>query len=520
VTVPAQVLDERAPWPWRWLEQGFDRAFGAALNPLRQLGALAFLAFWLLALSGVWLYAELDTSAGGAYASIQALSAAPWSPGGLMRSLHRYAADAFVVFTLLHLLREGLAGRWRHFRRFSWLTGCALLPLVAVSAVGGFWLNWDQLGQFSAIATAEWLDALPLLAQPLARNFLGNAAVSDRLFSLFVFVHLGVALLLVFALWFHIQRITRAAVFPPRSLALGTFATLLTLSLVMPVSGQGPADLAQVSATLSLDWIVLFVHPLMYATSAGFTWALAAGSFTALLVLPFLPAPVRAPVAVVDAANCNGCRRCFADCPYAAITMVPHPDGHPGRELARVDADLCAGCGICAGSCPSSTPFRSMTALATGIDMPQLPIDSLRAQLRAAVESAHTPRPLVAFGCARGADIDTITAPDVLAMPLICTGQLPPSFVEYALRAGAGGVLVASCRDGGCGFRLGARWTAERLSGAREPYLRPRVPRDRVLRVEADAGEEASLRAGLAAFRQRLPEPGACAGSIADSAGD
>ena len=224
--------------------------------------------------------------------------------------------------------------------------------------------------------------------QPLARNFLSNAAVSDRLFSLFVFVHLGVALLLVFALWFHIQRITRAAVFPPRALALGTLATLLALSLAVPVAGQGPADLAQVPAMLSLDWIVLFVHPLMYATSAGFTWALAAGSFTALLVLPFLPAPARAPVAVVDPANCNGCRRCFADCPYAAITMVPHPDGHPGRELARVDADLCAGCGICAGSCPSSTPFRSTTALVTGIDMPQLPIDALRAQVRGAVESA------------------------------------------------------------------------------------------------------------------------------------
>lgn len=208
---PSQAPGDGAPWPWRCLEQGFDRAFGAPLNPLRRLGALAFLAFWLLALSGVWLYAELDTSASGAYASIDRLSAAPWSPGGLMRSLHRYAADAFVVFTALHLLREGLARRWRHFRRFSWLTGCALLPLVAVSAVGGFWLNWDRLGQFSAIATAEWLDALPLLAGPLARNFLHNAAVSDRLFSLFVFVHLGVALLLVFALWFHIQRITRAS---------------------------------------------------------------------------------------------------------------------------------------------------------------------------------------------------------------------------------------------------------------------------------------------------------------------
>lgn len=501
----AQACGARGVVLWRWFEQRFDRICSPPLNPLRQPGSLAFLALWLLAMSGVWLYAVLDTSAAAAYESIARLSSAPRSPGGLMRSLHRYAAHAFVIFTVLHLLREAAHGRWRHFRRFSWLTGCALLPLMAVGAIGGFWLNWDRLGQFSAIATAEWLDALPLFAQPLARNFLGAAAVSDRLFSLFVFVHLGIALLLVFALWFHIQRITRAAVFPPRALAFSTLALLLAISLVMPVANQGPADLTRAPALLSMDWILLFVHPLMYATSAGFTWTLVLGAFCALLVLPFLPAPARPRVAVVDPANCNGCRRCFADCPYAAITMVPPPPGHPGRELAAVDADLCASCGICAGACPASTAFRSTADLVTGIDMPQLPIAALRTHLRRGLDAPRSPPPIIVFGCAHSADVSGLAAPDVLTLPLICTGQLPPSFIEYALRGGARGVLVASCRDGGCAFRLGARWTAERLAGAREPRLRSSVPRDRVLRVEADAGEEARLHAALAELRGRLP---------------
>ena len=104
------------------------------------------------------------------------------------------------------------------------------MPLLAfgyISAIGGFWLNWDQLGQFSAIATAELFDSLPFFASPLTRNFLSDAAVSDRLFSLFVFVHLGVPLLLLFGLWFHIQRISRAEVFPPRALAGALFGVLL-----------------------------------------------------------------------------------------------------------------------------------------------------------------------------------------------------------------------------------------------------------------------------------------------------
>jgi ferredoxin/coenzyme F420-reducing hydrogenase delta subunit len=492
---------------WQWIEQTYDKAFGAKDNPLRQLGTLAFLALWLLALTGIWLYIVLDTSVAGAHESIAAMSRSPWSPGGLVRSLHRYAADAFVLFTAAHLLRELLLGRWRHFRRFSWLTGTALLPLIAISAIGGFWLNWDRLGQFSAIATAEWVDALPLLANPFARNFIGAAAVNDRLFSLFVFVHLGVPLLLVYGLWFHIQRITRAAVFPPRVLGFGAVAMLLALCVLAPVASQGPADLTRVTAELSIDWLLLWVHPFMYASSAELTWALALGSFVALFVLPFLPTRVtREPVAVVDPQNCNGCERCFADCPYAAITMVPHPNQRIGRQLAVVDADLCASCGICAGACPSSTPFRRGDALATGIDMPQLPIDALRRQLRDGLAAMPAAQSIAVFSCRSGADACALQANDTLVLPLICTGQLPPSFVEYALRDGAAGVVVATCRDGGCEFRLGARWTAERLIGTREPHLRADVPTEQVLLVPADVGEEAVLAEAVAAMRDRLKQ--------------
>ena len=350
---------------WRQLEQIFDRAFGAPANPLRQLGALGFLAFWLLAASGIYLYAFLDTSAAGAYRSIVDLSEQqPWL-GGLLRSLHRYAADGFVVLLAAHLLREWLHGHYRGVRRYSWLTGLPPIALVFASAIGGFWLHWDQLGQYSAIATAEWLDALPLLAAPLARNFLAAGAVSDRLFSLFVFVHLGVPLLLLFALWFHIQRLTHAAVWPPRALSAGLLLTLMVLAVAAPVTSHAPADLATVPQALRLDWLLLFVHPLAEAVSPEAAWALVGGGLLTLFALPFLPQPARLPVAVVDAANCNGCRRCFADCPFAAITMAPHPNQKLGKQIAVVDADLCTSCGICAGACPSSILRRSFAGIWT-----------------------------------------------------------------------------------------------------------------------------------------------------------
>jgi len=493
---------------YQGIERAFDIPFGAALNPWRHLGALGFLCFWLIAVTGFYLFAVLDTSVEGVYDSVDWLTHEQWYLGGVIRSLHRYSADAFIVLALLHLSREFLLGRYAGFRRFSWLTGVPLLWFAYISGIGGFWLNWDQLGNFSAVASAEWLDWLPIFATPLTRNFLTVDAVSDRLFTLLVFVHIGVPLLLLFGLWFHVQRINHAEVFPPRALGLGTLAMLLALALALPVVSQGRADLAVVPGPLALDWFYLFIHPLMYASSPASVWTLVAAGTVLLLLLPFLPnSGSAAPIAIVDPDNCNGCRRCFDDCPYAAIAMVPHPhaaSGKLGQELARVIPDLCASCGICAGACPSSTPFRNAAALATGIDMPQLPVDGLRQALRDRLAALAGDSKIAVFGCDHGAAVATLGGPDVASISMICTGMLPPSFVEYALRQGAAGVLVTGCRESGCAFRLGNRWAEERLLGSREPHLRAGVSRERLCIAWADHGEEPELRDTLTEFRRRL----------------
>ena len=83
-----------------------------------------------------------------------------------------------VLVALLHLLREWLRGRYAHFRRFSWLTGVLALWLLLASGIGGFWLVWDSLAQYSLIATTEWFDALPFFDGTLIRNFIAVDAVN------------------------------------------------------------------------------------------------------------------------------------------------------------------------------------------------------------------------------------------------------------------------------------------------------------------------------------------------------
>jgi len=489
------------------IEAAFDAIFSAAHNPWRHLGALGFYFFWLIAATGLYLYAVLDTSVEHIGASINYYSREQWYLGGLLRSIHRYASDAFVVVMFLHLAREFFYGRYFGVRWYAWITGVPLIWLAYASGIGGYWLVWDQLAQFSIIASAEWLDWLPIVTDPMARNFLTPGAVNDRFFSLLMFLHIGIPLMLMLMLWVHIQRISRADVFPTRTLGLGVLAMLVVLSFLQPAVSHAPADLAIVPAAVDLDWLLLFVHPLMYATSPAALWGLA-GAFTLLLaVMPLLPHKKTQAVAVVTPEYCNGCRRCFEDCPYSAITMLPHPD-KPGHSLAQVDAALCVSCGICAGACPSSTPFRSADELVTGIDMPQQSIGAVRQALEVGLNALTGAPKIVVFGCDCAAALKGLQAADTAAISLLCIGLLPPSLVEYTLRSGADGVLITGCREGSCAYRSGNTWTAQRLAGEREPHLRTNVPPARLRVVWADAHDTAPLHSALATFRQDLQNLG------------
>ena len=277
-------------WLFLRVEALFNTAFGDRLNPLYQLGAITFFLFWVVAGSGLYLYAFFETGVADAYASVEALTQRQWFAGGLLRSLHRYASDAMVVTMLLHLLRHFAFDRFRGFRWFSWLSGVALVWGVYVSGINGYMLPWDRLAQFVITASFEWIDWLPGFGGALMRNVIHPSSISDRFFSLLAFMHIGVPLGVLLLMFIHVQRVPKARTSPPRTIMASLLLTLLVLALLRPAQSQGgAADLGVAVGSLQLDWFLLGLFPLFYAWPLAQVWALVAAGTALLAALPWLP---------------------------------------------------------------------------------------------------------------------------------------------------------------------------------------------------------------------------------------
>jgi len=287
-------LQRGMQWLFMGVEALFNAAFGDRLNPLYHLGAISFFLFWIVAISGLYLYIFFKTGVADAYASVQALTEGQWYAGGIMRSVHRYASDAMVLTMLVHMLRNFAFDRFRGFRWFSWMTGVMLIWLVYVSGVNGYMLAWDKLAQFVVVASFEWLDWLPIFNGALIRNFIYQSSVNDRFFSLLSFIHLGLPLLVLLLMWIHVQRVPKASTNPPPPIMCCLLLTLLALALFEPALSQGgAADFGTAPSKLAFDWFYLMVFPLLYIWPLGRVWLLLSAATAVFAALPWLPPKFR-----------------------------------------------------------------------------------------------------------------------------------------------------------------------------------------------------------------------------------
>lgn len=471
------------------LERGLPRE----LNPLAHLGTATNLLLVVATASGIALLPWYEPSSQLAWSSLADLG--PRSPGGLLRSLHRYSSDLVMLCALAHALRTLVGRKFADARWLAWVSGIGLLGLVWFIGWTGYWLVWDQRAQLVALDSLKALDALPVFGEPLQRLFALDATVPSLLFFVVFFLHMLLPLGIAGGLCFHLARLSRSRLLPDWRLGAWLGVALVVAVLLCPATNAEPARMALKPDRLGMDWWYLWPLAISGRLGGAGIWTAALLSAAVLVTVPWWLARRRPRAqfqATVNISRCFACTQCSQDCPFGAITMVPRTDGKPFPSQAQVDPDRCIGCGVCTGACDTQ-----------GIGLAWFDGQRVTRELEALVttEVARGANPALALVCAQSdGGWELLDAagwarrlPGYHVRPVPCSGWVEPKVLERVITKGAAAVLIVSCGSAEPYCREGDIWLPARLDGTREPAFRPnRADPRKIARVAFDP-----LRPGL-----------------------
>ena len=105
-------------------------------------------------------------------------------------------------------------------------------------------------------------------------------------------------------------------------------------------------------------------------------------------------------------------------------------DYKPHHKQSVVNADLCLSCGICAGACPSSSPFRHVDELTTGISIPGFHIKELLSLTENKLRQLDSDAPhIMLYGCDHGSTVERLDSDGVATISMPCSALVPPAFI-------------------------------------------------------------------------------------------
>ncbi len=450
-------------------ERPVGKAVGSPrLNPLYHTGTITVYLFVIVFLTGIYLTAFFQYGFEDSYLAVEGIEAN--FVGRLVRAAHRYASVALVVTSLLHGWRTFFQDRFRGARWLAWVTGVAMMLLLWVIGVTGYWLIWDERAEVINGVFARAVEGTTVGLDFLIDNVLSPVAGSGWPFLLLLFlIHIGLSILVGYFIYLHLKRLNRPQLLPPRFWMILIGGSLGIVSLVWPVGMIPALNPNELPGTFPIDPFYLFLMPLGLQWAPALLWGGVVLLSALITAIPWLLRRRRLDPIVVHADRCTGCTLCVVDCPYKALEMVPREDDAKYRQLAVVDESLCVACGVCIGSCPTE-------ALTLG----EAPAEAIWDEVRRLAETGDEPRIVLTCerhalqGAAGSIGENGLELGDGSGhvIPVTCVGMVHPGLVAAALDAGAGGVQIVGCPPADCANREGNTWLQARLDRERVPRLK------------------------------------------------
>ncbi len=112
--------------------------------------------------------------------------------GWLIRSVHSWAANLFVLAAMIHMFSVYFTKAYRKPREITWLTGMLMFFLVLGFGFSGYLLPWNELAFFATKVGTDIAGVIPVIGKPIMVFLRGGEDVTGATLSRFFGFHVAV----------------------------------------------------------------------------------------------------------------------------------------------------------------------------------------------------------------------------------------------------------------------------------------------------------------------------------------
>lgn len=112
--------------------------------------------------------------------------------GWLMREVHSWSANLFILFVFLHMFTVYFSKAYRKPRELTWYSGMLLFFLALGFGFSGYLLPWNELAYFATKVGTDIAGSLPVVGEMLLRILRAGDEVSGATLSRFYGIHVAI----------------------------------------------------------------------------------------------------------------------------------------------------------------------------------------------------------------------------------------------------------------------------------------------------------------------------------------
>jgi cytochrome b6 len=200
--------------------------------------------------------------------------------GWLIRSIHTWSANLFVLAAFIHMFSVYFEKAYRKPREITWVTGMLMFFLALGFGFSGYLLPWNELAFFATKVGTDITAAVPIIGEPLKIFLRGGEDVTGATLSRFFGFHVallpGIFTVLLFVHLLLVQRqgmseplnekIKKTMPFFPNFFLRDLLLWLVVLNILAILAVFFPAELgikadplAPAPAGIKPEWYFLFM---------------------------------------------------------------------------------------------------------------------------------------------------------------------------------------------------------------------------------------------------------------------